>query len=91
MSRLAQIEGMGPKIAQQMTTILFSLHKDLDSSIRKRALDLLYVICDKDNSRKITQELLDFLRVADWVVRNSCSRSRFLPRSLRPTSVGIST
>ena len=69
MSRLAQIEGMGPKIAQQMTTILFSLHKDLDSSIRKRALDLLYVICDKDNSRKITQELLDFLRVADYKIR----------------------
>mmetsp|Transcript_1696 Transcript_1696/g.2269 ORF Transcript_1696/g.2269 Transcript_1696/m.2269 type:complete len:901 (-) Transcript_1696:89-2791(-) len=69
MTRLAKIEGMGQKISQQMTTILFSLRKDQDASIRKRALDLLFVICSKENSRKITQELLSFLKVADYKIR----------------------
>ncbi|GAB5368039.1 hypothetical protein AAMO2058_001283600 [Amorphochlora amoebiformis] len=69
MTKLARIEGMADKISNQMTTILFSLRKDLDASIRKRALDLLFVICNKENSRKITQELLSFLKVADYKIR----------------------
>jgi len=69
MTRLARIEGMAAQISQQMTTILFSLRKDQDASIRKRALDLLFVICSKENSRKVTQELLSFLKVADYKIR----------------------
>jgi len=69
MTRLAGLDGIGEKISAQMTTILFSLRKDTDSSIRKRALDLLFVICNKENSRTVTQELLSFLKVADYAIR----------------------
>lgn len=69
MTRLARLEGLSEIIAEQMTTILFSLHREQDSSIRKRALDLLFVICNKANSKKVTQELLSFLKTADYRLR----------------------
>ncbi|KAI6047637.1 adaptin N terminal region-domain-containing protein [Pisolithus marmoratus] len=49
-------------------TIILSL-RDKDISVRRRALDLLYSMCDIDNSELIVGELLRYLKVADYVLR----------------------
>mmetsp|Transcript_18695 Transcript_18695/g.27983 ORF Transcript_18695/g.27983 Transcript_18695/m.27983 type:complete len:926 (+) Transcript_18695:63-2840(+) len=69
MARIAKVEGTLENIKKQLTTIQYSLNKDLDVSIRRRALDMLFVMCDESNSRKIIQELLVFMRSADYSIR----------------------
>jgi AP-2 complex subunit alpha len=43
--------------------------RDRDISVRRRALDLLYSMCDVDNSDVIVGELLQYLKVADYALR----------------------
>jgi len=43
--------------------------RDRDISVRRRALDLLYCMCDSTNSRKIVSELLQYLVTADFAIR----------------------
>eukprot|EP00970_Alexandrium_tamarense_P006803 scaffold1194_cov189-Alexandrium_tamarense.AAC.10 len=42
---------------------------DADISVRRRALDLLFVICDTDNAERIVDELVAHLVVADASIR----------------------
>ncbi|KAF8641088.1 hypothetical protein AX17_000732 [Amanita inopinata Kibby_2008] len=63
----ARAESLNP-IKQHQTTIILSL-RDKDISVRRRALDLLYSMCDVDNSEIIVGELLRYLRVADYALR----------------------
>ncbi|XP_023526575.1 AP-1 complex subunit gamma-2-like isoform X2 [Cucurbita pepo subsp. pepo] len=39
--------------------------KDSDASIRKRALDLVYLLVNESNVKPLTKELIEFLEVAD--------------------------
>ncbi|KAK4261289.1 hypothetical protein QN277_004309 [Acacia crassicarpa] len=39
--------------------------KDADASIRKRALDLVYVLVNESNVKPLTKELIDYLEVSD--------------------------
>lgn len=55
-------------IKKHQTTIILSL-RDKDISVRRRALDLLYSMCDVDNSEIIVGELLRYLKVADYALR----------------------
>ncbi|KAI0073137.1 Adaptor protein complex AP-2 alpha subunit [Panus rudis PR-1116 ss-1] len=55
-------------IKQHQGTIILSL-RDKDISVRRRALDLLYSMCDVDNSELIVGELLRYLKVADYGLR----------------------
>ncbi|KAF8973925.1 adaptin N terminal region-domain-containing protein [Flammula alnicola] len=55
-------------IKKHQNTIILSL-RDKDISVRRRALDLLYSMCDVDNSELIVGELLRYLRVADYALR----------------------
>ncbi|KAH9044488.1 Adaptor protein complex AP-2 alpha subunit [Lactarius pseudohatsudake] len=48
--------------------VILSL-RDRDISVRRRALDLLYSMCDVDNSEIIVGELLQYLKVADYALR----------------------
>jgi AP-2 complex subunit alpha len=48
--------------------VILSL-RDRDISVRRRALDLLYSMCDVDNSEVIVGELLQYLKVADYALR----------------------
>ena len=68
MSRLARIDSTTELIKRHQSTILYSL-KDADISIRKRALDLLFSMCDETNSSEIVRELLDYLTVADHGIK----------------------
>src|SRR6266545_5479076 len=55
-------------IKKHQNTIILSL-RDKDISVRRRALDLLYSMCDTDNSELVVGELLRYLRVADYALR----------------------
>jgi len=55
-------------IKRHQTTIIQSL-RDKDISVRRRGLDLLYSMCDSSNSKLIVGELLKYLSVADYTLR----------------------
>jgi AP-2 complex subunit alpha len=38
-------------------------------SVRQRAVDLLYAMCDKSNAERIVQEMLAYLELADYSIR----------------------
>jgi len=63
----ARAESLEP-IKRHQSTIILSL-RDKDISVRRRALDLLYSMCDLDNSEVIVGELLRYLKVADYALR----------------------
>jgi AP-2 complex subunit alpha len=63
----ARAESLEP-LKKHQSTIILSL-RDKDISVRRRALDLLYSMCDVDNSELIVGELLRYLRVADYALR----------------------
>jgi hypothetical protein len=43
--------------------------KDRDISVRRRALDLMYSMCDTTNAKVIVGELVRYLQVADYNLR----------------------
>lgn len=55
-------------VKKHQDTVIFSL-KDRDVSVRRRALDLLYSMCDGSNAKSIVGELLKYLTVADYSLR----------------------
>ncbi|KAI0275065.1 Adaptor protein complex AP-2 alpha subunit [Gloeopeniophorella convolvens] len=55
-------------IKKHQAHVILSL-RDRDISVRRRALDLLYSMCDVDNSETIVGELLQYLKVADYALR----------------------
>ncbi|KDQ63551.1 hypothetical protein JAAARDRAFT_169498 [Jaapia argillacea MUCL 33604] len=63
----ARADSLEP-IKKHQGTIILSL-RDRDISVRRRALDLLYSMCDIDNSELIVGELLRYLKVADYGLR----------------------
>lgn len=68
MAKLAQLEGSAESIKKHQATVLVSL-KDADISVRRRALDLLFVMCDTDNAERIVDELVAHLAQADAAIR----------------------
>jgi hypothetical protein len=38
-------------------------------SVRQRAVDLLYAMCDRSNAEDIVQEMLTYLETADYTIR----------------------
>jgi AP-2 complex subunit alpha len=51
-----------------LPTILVSL-KDPDISIRRRALDLLFALCDQQSAGEVVNELLDYLQENDYELK----------------------
>eukprot|EP01023_Acetabularia_acetabulum_P060661 TRINITY_DN72938_c0_g1_i2.p2 TRINITY_DN72938_c0_g1~~TRINITY_DN72938_c0_g1_i2.p2 ORF type:complete len:167 (+),score=40.42 TRINITY_DN72938_c0_g1_i2:216-716(+) len=68
MARLAVVPDLFGAIKEKQAVVLASL-KDHDVSIRKRALDLLYKICDSSNAHQILNELLATLPAADQTMK----------------------
>ncbi|XP_022151160.1 AP-1 complex subunit gamma-2-like isoform X2 [Momordica charantia] len=54
----------GQAVQRHRTTILECV-KDSDASIRKRALELVYLLINDSNVKPLTKELIDYLEVAD--------------------------
>jgi len=54
MNKLVRLEGASAAIKQHKATVIFSL-KDADNSVRRRALDLLFAMCDHSNALEVIQ------------------------------------
>jgi AP-2 complex subunit alpha len=67
MARLAQLEG-NDAIKKHEAIVLSNLH-DADISVRRRSLDLLFVMCDRDNTANIVEELVTYLAAAVVAIR----------------------
>lgn len=52
-----------------LADICIFLQMEKDVSVRQRAVDLLYAMCDKSNSEEIVQEMLNYLETADYSIR----------------------
>ncbi|KAL9261394.1 AP-2 complex subunit alpha-2-like protein [Drosera capensis] len=72
MARMLMITDMQDIIKRHQGQIITSL-KDPDISIRRRALDLLYGMCDVSNTKDIVEELLQYLSSADFAMREELS------------------
>ncbi|KAL1914805.1 uncharacterized protein VTP21DRAFT_7897 [Calcarisporiella thermophila] len=68
MAHLAACADSLDPIKKHQETIILSL-RDKDISVRRRALDLLYSMCDITNSKVIVSELLRYLQIADYAMR----------------------
>ena len=44
-------------------------------SVRQRAVDLLYAMCDRSNSEDIVLEMLTYLETADYSIREEMVRN----------------
>ncbi|GLT82073.1 hypothetical protein SLE2022_004860 [Rubroshorea leprosula] len=72
MTRMLLVTDMQDIIKRHQAQIITSL-KDPDISIRRRALDLLYGMCDVSNAKDIVEELLQYLSTADFAMREELS------------------
>lgn len=68
MASLANKSESLEQIKKFQEIVILSL-KDRDISVRRRALDLLYHMCDNSNAKIIVGELLKYLAVADYTLR----------------------
>ena len=46
-----------------------SFQTERDVSVRQRAVDLLYAMCDRTNAEEIVGEMLEYLESADYSIR----------------------
>lgn len=45
------------------------MQTERDVSVRQRAVDLLYAMCDRSNAQQIVAEMLAYLETADYSIR----------------------
>ena len=64
MTKILVLPGADDVLSEQLKTILDSLN-DRDTSIRRRSLDLLYLMCNYNNVGKIVEELLNYTEETD--------------------------
>lgn len=69
LSAMAQTEFSHDSVKKHMPTVLKALKTEKDSTVQRRAVDVLYAVCDKASVVSIVSELLDFLEQADYSVR----------------------
>ncbi|EFH50344.1 hypothetical protein ARALYDRAFT_489126 [Arabidopsis lyrata subsp. lyrata] len=72
MTRMLMVTDVQDIIKKHQSQIVTSL-KDPDISIRRRALDLLYGMCDVSNAKDIVEELLQYLSTAEFSMREELS------------------
>ncbi|KAL4384977.1 hypothetical protein GQ457_15G028160 [Hibiscus cannabinus] len=72
MTRMLIVADVQEIIKRHQAQIITSL-KDPDISICRRALDLLYGMCDVTNAKDIVEELLQYLSLADFTMREELS------------------
>ena len=66
---LASSEHSRDAVAKHRDTVIKQLKTERDISVRKRAVDLLYAICEQENAQQIVTQLLDYLETADFSIR----------------------
>jgi AP-2 complex subunit alpha len=69
MCKLARSEFSSDAVRKHQETVLLALKTERDVSVRQRAVDLLYAMCDRGNAETIVQEMLGYLETADYSIR----------------------
>lgn len=69
-TQLAQISSAANQMVKQHQDLVTSALQDPDISIRRRALDLVYGMCDKKNVKSIVNELVVFLNYLNVNIPN---------------------
>ena len=69
MCLLATSEFSHDAVKKHQETVINALKTERDVSVRQRAVDLLYAMCDKSNSEDIVLEMLTYLETADYSIR----------------------
>lgn len=69
MCLLATSEFSHDTVKKHQDTVIGSLKTEKDVSVRQRAVDLLYAMCDRANVQDIVQEMLSYLETADYSIR----------------------
>ncbi|XP_071831257.1 AP-2 complex subunit alpha-2-like isoform X2 [Apostichopus japonicus] len=69
MCHLASSEFSREAVKKHLETVVNALKTERDVSVRQRAVDLLYAMCDKSNADEIVGEMLDYLESADYSIR----------------------
>jgi len=66
---LATSEFSHEAVKKHQETVISALKTERDVSVRQRAVDLLYAMCDRSNSEEIVLEMLGYLETADYSIR----------------------
>ncbi|CAF0846386.1 unnamed protein product [Rotaria sordida] len=69
MCLLATSEFSHEAVKKHQETVINALKSERDVSVRQRAVDLLYAMCDRSNAEDIVQEMLTYLETADYTIR----------------------
>jgi AP-2 complex subunit alpha len=69
MCLLATSEFSHDAVKKHQETVIVALKTERDISVRQRAVDLLYAMCDRTNAEDIVQEMLAYLETADYHIR----------------------
>ncbi|KAJ8253589.1 hypothetical protein COCON_G00202010 [Conger conger] len=69
MCTLASSEFSHEAVKTHIETVINALKTERDVSVRQRAADLLYAMCDRSNAKQIVAEMLSYLENADYSIR----------------------
>ncbi|XP_071497904.1 AP-2 complex subunit alpha-2-like isoform X2 [Diadema antillarum] len=69
MCLLASSEFSREAVKKHLDTVVTALKTERDVSVRQRAVDLLYAMCDRSNADQIVGEMLVYLEKADYSIR----------------------
>ncbi|XP_054553392.1 AP-2 complex subunit alpha-2 isoform X3 [Talpa occidentalis] len=69
MCALASSEFSHEAVKTHIETVITALKTERDVSVRQRAVDLLYAMCDRSSARQIVAEMLSYLETADYAIR----------------------
>ncbi|CAF0971989.1 unnamed protein product [Adineta steineri] len=69
MCLLAASEFSHEAVKKHQDTVINALKSERDVSVRQRAVDLLYAMCDRSNAQDLVQEMLTYLETADYTIR----------------------
>lgn len=56
-------------VKRHRDTVVVALQSERDASVRQRAVDLLYAMCDRSNAEDIVAQMLAYLETADYAAR----------------------
>ncbi|CDQ93615.1 unnamed protein product [Oncorhynchus mykiss] len=74
MCTLASSEFSHEAVKTHIETVINALKTERDVSVRQRAADLLYAMCDRSNAKQIVAEMLSYLETADYSIREEMVR-----------------
>ena len=78
MCLLATSEFSHEAVKKHQDTVITALKTERDVSVRQRAVDLLYAMCDRSNAEEIVGEMLEYLESADYSIRYNIIKSYLL-------------